>query len=265
MAKKKKKTNKTNKPKKKTKKIELSSLLNRVYTNAVNLETKCKHRCECCKVAMPQLNYCEAVQILKDLWEKNTDNPKAKIDMICKSIEYFFKSDFDKFDMETLIKPCMLLDKNGMCKVYTNRPLSCRMYGLWPEKDYKERVDKFEDAYKDKLKREELPLNTQCPHVKRVDGSVPITTELIETLYKELNDIDDKIGKFTELQMEHKENYRTLHDWILFFFFGEQWLTELTNFLLSAGRDEIEDLLVQVKKQVENAFKDNVPDLKFGD
>ena len=72
-------------PKKKTKKIELSSLLNRVYTNAANMETTCKHKICCCKTAMPQLNYCEGVQILKNLWEKNADNPKAKIDMVCKS------------------------------------------------------------------------------------------------------------------------------------------------------------------------------------
>ena len=40
--------------------------------------------CACCKVAMPQMNYSEFVQLATDLWKKSSN--EKKIDIICKSI-----------------------------------------------------------------------------------------------------------------------------------------------------------------------------------
>lgn len=246
--------------KSKSPKTPLRSKLNQIY-NEINLETTCNCQCECCNIAMPQLNYCEYLQLMNDVWMK--EDTKGKINIIKTSIEYFFRYDFDKWGKESLIKPCMLLTGEGKCKYYKNRPLSCRMYGLWPEDQYNARVDKFEKAYAGLLTRDELPLNKQCPYVKRVDSSVELTTEVIDSLYKKLDDLDAKFQRFSASQIANKENYRTFHDWFLLTFFGEAWLTAMTDFLLKADIETIKDQLIQIKKVVDEKFSKGVPDLQL--
>jgi len=195
---------------------------------------------------MPQMNYSEFSQLLVEIWQNYTQD--EKLNLLCQSIEYFFRNEFEKWGKEIFIKPCMLLDKDNMCKNYESRPLSCRMYGLWPDENYTSRVDKFEKAYEGLLTRDELPLNTQCPYVKRVDESQELTNELIEGIYKQLDQLDKKVGNFTEAQIDNKENYRTLHDWILWTFIGEDNLSALTRFMMGSKKEVIEDQIEQFKK-----------------
>jgi len=243
-----------------TKKIPLATWLNRIYTDTVNLDTTCAGRCECCKTAMPQMNFCEATQLFKEVWDG--ESKSSKIDIICTSIEYFFKHEFEKWGRDILVKPCMLLSEDGRCKYYNSRPLSCRLYGLWPEEDYTARVDKFERAFEGLVTREELPMHTQCPYVKRVDESVELTTEVINGLFAQLDDLDAKIGDFSELQIKEKENYRTFHDWVLLIIYGEEWLSQWTAMIMAAdSREVLEDLLVQVKKVARDHFAKDMPKL----
>ena len=245
---------------KKSKKITpLKEKLNQIY-NTVNLKTTCKGNVECCKTACPQMNYCEFSQLLTEIWDKETKT--SKLDMICKSIEYFFVNEFDKWNKDIFYKPCMLLNDDGKCAYYTNRPLSCRMYGLWPEKTYDARVDKFEKMYEGMMKREELPLNRQCPYVKRVDDSIPLTDEIIDGLYKSLDDLDQKIASFSDLQVERRENYRTFHDWLLLKVFGEEWITGLTQFMIGAKKELIQEQIKAIQDAVVQNFSKNMPKLK---
>ena len=130
-------------PKSKTVKkvLDLKSVLQSIYHDFVNLETTCSHRCECCNVAMPQINYAEFSQIATTLWSDLSKD--EKIGLICTSVEYFFRNEYKKWNKDALIKPYMLLDGNGLCKCYEDRPLNCRLYGLWPKEEYEKRVDKF--------------------------------------------------------------------------------------------------------------------------
>jgi Fe-S-cluster containining protein len=242
----------------KNKKITLEERLNRVY-DSVDLRTTCKRSLTCCMTACPQMNFCEFSSLINEIWR--TSSKSQKIEMICKSVEYFFHNEFEKYQMDTLVKPCMLLSTEGKCSYYTQRPLSCRMYGLWPKDMYKERVDKFEKAYDGLLKREELPLNTQCPNVKRIDNSKPLTREIVEGLYKQLDDIDVKIGQYTDSQIENKENYRTFHDWLLLKVFGEQWLVDLTLFMRAGSRLTIDAMVETLKQAIVNKFSNDMPNL----
>jgi len=247
--------------KSKTPKIPLKSKLAGIY-NEINLQTTCEGKCDCCKVAMPQMNYCEFLQVLNEIWD--TEDTNGKIDIIKTSIEYFFRHDFDKWGKESLVKPCMLLAEDGKCRYYESRPLSCRMYGLWPEADYNTRVDKFEKAYEGLLKRDELPLHTQCPYVKRVDDTVELTTEVIESLFAKLDALDGRMERFSASQIANKENYRTFHDWFLLTFFGENWLTAMTDFILKADIKAMRDQIEQVNIVVDEKFKDGVRDIELG-
>jgi Fe-S-cluster containining protein len=212
---------------------------------------------------MPQMNYSEFCQMLNTIWMKA--DKLEKLDLLCISIEYFFRNEFEKWGKDALVKPCMLLDKDGRCRYYDVRPLSCRMYGLWPEEMYNARVDKFEEAYKGLLTREELPLNKQCPYVERVDSTVEITPEVISHLYSRLDELDKKVGNFTDAQIEQKENYRTFHDWLLWTFLGEDNLVALTRFMLGADRAILEDQIEQFRKTWTEAFSKEAPKMKLVD
>jgi len=244
--------------KSKSKPLPLKARLKRVY-ETVNLNTTCNGLCDCCKVAMPQMNFCEFSQIINEIW--GTTSRTEKIRLISTSVDYFFRNEFEKWGIDTLIKPCMLLSEDGKCMFYDSRPLSCRIYGLWPEESYTERVDKFEKAYDGLLTREEIPLNTQCPHVKLEDDSVELTSELIEELYAQLDGIDKKIGDFTDAQLEQKGNYRTFHDWLLLKVFGEEWLSKLTTFMLAADKETIQAQVEALKDAIAIKFAKDMPDL----
>jgi Fe-S-cluster containining protein len=253
--------NNNNKRDNKKPSIALSEYINGIYENYVNLKTVCSHNCECCKISMPGIHYSEFVNIVTDIW--NTYPDEEKLNLIFTSIEYFFRYDYNKWGMDSLVKPCMLLNKDGLCTIYNKRPLNCRTYGLWPKEDYEKRVDKFAKAYESLgLKREDLPLNTQCPNVKRVDSSIPITTELIESLFSKLDEMDKKIGNFSALQVAQKENYRTFADWLLLKTFGEDFLVKMSQFALAADKPIMEDMIKQLRITAGNAFRNGMIDIK---
>ena len=244
-------------PKRRT---DLRSVLQSIYHDTVNLETTCNHQCECCKVAMPQINYSEFIQIISNVWKRAHEEV---IEVICTSLEYFFRYEYEKWGMATMVKPCMLLDGNNMCSVYEDRPLSCRLYGLWPREMYENRVDKFAKAYERYgLKREDLPLNTQCPYVKRKDDSVALTPEIIQGLYDQLDKLDQTVGSFSNAQIRQKENYRTFHDWLLLKVLGEDWLSLITTFILAADKDMMEDQIAVLKNVIRTNFQDTLPSIE---
>jgi Fe-S-cluster containining protein len=202
---------------------------------------------------MPQMNYSEFVQLATDLWNDSSNDKKT--DIICKSIEYFFRNEYEKWGMDSLIKPCQFVDPVGRCTVYKNRPLSCRAYGLWPQEEYEKRVDKFEEAYKEHgLTRDDLPLAKQCKMIRRADGSTELTMKELDGLFAKLDSLDKSIGEFSSLQIKSKENYRTFHDWLLLKVFGEDWLTMLTTFMMSASKEQMEDQVVQLRLVIEETL-----------
>jgi Fe-S-cluster containining protein len=241
---------------KKNRRKNLGEKLQSIYNSVDLATTGCEIticRCACCRVAMPQMNYSEFVQLATDLWNDSTN--EKKINIICKSIEYFFRNEYEKWGMESLIKPCQFVDKVGRCTVYKNRPLSCRAYGLWPQEEYEKRVDKFEEAYKEHgLTRDDLPLAKQCKMIRRADGSTELTMEELDDLFARLDSLDKKVGDFSNLQIKSKENYRTFHDWLLLKVFGEDWLTMLTTFMMSATKEQMEDQVVQLRKVIEETL-----------
>ena len=240
--------------KKKKARKELKTLLQDVYHQHVNLETTMSCKCICCKVAMPQMNYCEFMQIISDIWTKYGRD--AKIQLIVNSVKYFFYYDFKKFGMKSLIKPCLLLKQDGLCDIYENRPLSCRMFGLWPDEIYNERVERFAKNYEEfGLTKEDLPLFSQCKKVKRVDDSIALDEKMIENLYGMLDNIDASVSSFSNVQIKHKENYRAFHDWLLLKIFGEAWLSSLTDFIMVSEPNVIEDQYVAMEQALNDVFK----------
>jgi len=213
-------------------KKSLKEVLDKIY-NEYNLKTTCPGNCFCCSVACPQMAYSEFLSLIDFIYNKLDKNFRNAI--IKNSIRYFFSN--------SLVKPCSLLvDKRCVC--YEDRPLSCRLYGIIPKEMFEKRVEGF--IKNTGLKKEEIPLNTQCQYVKRVDNSIPLTEKMIEDLYAKINNLDMGVGNFTKQQIKKRYNQRTFHDWMMRFIFGEENLCGLTTFYLAAENKDVVDDFVKI-------------------
>jgi len=206
----------------------LAAELEAVYA-AENLSTVCCRQCTCCRVACPQMKFSEANNIIDTIWNK-WDKADKK-DLLVTSVKYYFS--------DSLIKPCPLLSGNT-CRAYDIRPLNCRLYGLWPEDMWESRVEMFVKSTG--LDRDKIPLNRQCPNVRRADGLPPMTRDQIEKRFRALDAMDAVLG-ISEAKIKSAWNYRTIHDWVLLKFWGEDVLVKWTNVILSSNKENRQDIL----------------------
>jgi Fe-S-cluster containining protein len=207
----------------------LRELLSDVY-NLNDLTTTCCRQCTCCRVACPQMHYSEACQMLDGNVFQNWSR-KDKKELLLTCLKYFFS--------DSLIKPCPMLDGDG-CRVYEDRPLNCRMYGLWPDKTWESRVEGFAKAVD--LPREKLPLNQQCPMVLRVNGGA-LTDKQIDGMFSALEVVDRQIGDLDEDQIDQNWHIRTLHDWILLKFWGEEKLIVMSELKKQSSPEDMPQIL----------------------
>jgi Fe-S-cluster containining protein len=217
--------------------LTLRELLQGVYTTQ-DLSTVCCRQCTCCRVACPQIKYSEATQIIGTVLGEWSKEDKLELLTVC--LRYFFS--------DSLIKPCPLL-KGDVCRTYEDRPLSCRLYGLWPSEVWEKRVEGF--ARTVSLPRDKVPLNTQCGMVRRTNG-IPLTMAEIEPLYQSLDSIDMVVGGLSEEQIKQQWNTRTLHDWMLLKFWGEEKLIIMSEMKSRAKPHEMDEI---IKIVVDDAFK----------
>jgi Fe-S-cluster containining protein len=220
-----------------TKRVTLRELLQGVYTTE-DLSTVCCRQCTCCRVACPQMKYSEATQITGVIF--NDWSKEDKLELLTTCVRYFFS--------DSLIKPCPML-KDDTCRTYEDRPLSCRIYGLWPEKVWSDKVSNFSKVIG--LPEDKLPLNKQCGMVTRANGLPPLTMEQIEPLYTSLDSIDMMAGTLSEEQIIQQWNTRTIHDWILLKFYGEEKLIIMSEMKSKAKPEEIEEIIKIISEAAE--------------
>jgi Fe-S-cluster containining protein len=262
--------------------VTLDVILGRIYSKE-NLATTCLRQCTCCRVACPQMKFCEASDIIDHIWATWSREEKKRV--LVTAVKYYFS--------DSLIKPCPML-VGSECKVYDRRPLNCRLYGLWPSDDWEKRVAGFAEATG--LPREKLPLNTQCPNVKRArqacpdckgvgkmykqeDGSLipdangnivlnltpvncqkcgglgkftppPLTSEQIKAMFDALDNADKVLG-VSELKVSTNWNYRTFHDWVLLKFWGESNLVKWTNLILTTTPEQRQGIIEAFEQQAD--------------
>lgn len=262
--------------------VTLDVILERIYSKE-NLATTCLRQCTCCRVACPQMKFCEASSIIDHIWSTWPREEKKRV--LVTAVKYYFS--------DSLIKPCPML-VGSECKVYDRRPLNCRLYGLWPAEDWDKRVSGFSESTG--LPREKLPLNTQCPNVKRKrqkcpdcngigkmykqeDGSLvpkpngdilinltpidcpkcgglgtfqpsPLTGDQIGAMFQALDHADKVLG-VSELKVSTNWNYRTFHDWVLLKFWGESNLVKWTNLILTTSLEQRQGIIEAFEEQAD--------------
>ena len=216
--------------------VTLETKLQAIY-HSVDLSTTCCRQCTCCRVACPQMKFGEANHIIDKIWNEWSKADKKAL--LVTSVKYFFS--------DSLVKPCPLL-KDGECRIYESRPLNCRLFGLWPEDMWKKRVEGFVQATG--LPADKLPLNTQCSFVRRATVKEPLKEEEIARLFDALDILDSKIG-VDKAKVKSSWNYRTIHDWVLLKFWGENVLVQWTNLLLASEPIERQAIMEAFLEQVE--------------
>lgn len=251
--------------------VPLGTILDRIYKKE-DLSTVCLRQCTCCRVACPQMKYCEASDIIDNIW--STWSKDAKKSLLVTAVRYFFS--------DSLIKPCPMIDGKS-CKIYDKRPLNCRLYGLWPSDSWEERVEMFSKSTG--LPREKLPLNTQCQNVRRKpqkckecdgvggvndlnDGNPdhmrmcdacegngkitppPLTSEQISSLFDDLDKADKVLG-VDDIKISTSWNYRTFHDWVLLKFWGENSLVQWSGLVLNTTAEQRNGIVEAFVDQVD--------------
>jgi Fe-S-cluster containining protein len=88
-------------------------------------------RCAACCFNAPQVYPLEFLNIMLYLW---TLRPSKRERLGRKLIEY------DLLNLVTLKNKCPFL-KIGGCSIYAQRPLQCRLFGLYPQNEYAQMVD----------------------------------------------------------------------------------------------------------------------------
>lgn len=249
--------------------LDLNEVLQGIYDAEGSLETTCCRQSGCCRVACPQMHYSEAILIWNKILSKWTREEKKQF--LIQSVRHFFS--------RSLIKPCPLFGKIGPsqdgCRIYANRPLNCRLYGLLPEDVYAQRVQSL--AEKLGLESTQIPLNKQCQWVRRVNGQM-LTSEAVSRLDNALNVVDeivlqnDVMGRQeigpkgptkdqlrrakTEARSKVRKGwaYRTIADWALYFVFGEDFLSMMTQKLLSMSNEESREMMATCEGVIEKAL-----------
>ena len=122
-------------------KEKLFDKLNKVYSKVPSGD--CEGCGSCCMESVG-INILEFINIFNFL-DKNKELKKKSLERI---IDYYFLEYIKK-------SPCPFKDDNNRCLIYDVRPLNCRLFGHWKEKDYNKNLQKIlyvNKEYKDFMK-----------------------------------------------------------------------------------------------------------------
>lgn len=211
--------------------------------------TTCDHRGICCKAGCPNMRYAEFFAIFEDAVSRMPKERQIEITIGCVR-RYLQRQSIEK------TKPCVLLTEDNMCSVYEQRPLKCRMYGLYPRKTYERFVEDV--ARENGVEKEKVPLCQQCDRVKVKpefmnqfpSGKLPV--QMIKDLESRLQANDLALGVPKEVQ-DQDGAYLTYHDWHLLTVFGEDFMVALSQIRMNASDDEKDAFVAELESRLAGA------------
>lgn len=163
------------------KKIQrLFSHLNDIYseipkTKCLSCPGKEKIEADCCKAFSPPIFLIEFLNIMTII---------SKLDKK-KQDELAYKC-FESYLISDIFKSCPLLE-NDLCLCYQQRPLSCYLFGLYPEDEYSQRLKSV--AAMLELDPNEVPFNKQCTNLE-ICGSKTISQKRSDLMLKKIYNLD---------------------------------------------------------------------------
>lgn len=211
--------------------VSLLGKLNEYYkkipnTKCINCPGKCGVEADCCKSFSPPMLFIEFIAILKTM----ASLPKEKL----KEVHY---NCFASYLNPEQAKPCMLL-KETLCSVYAQRPLACRLFGLYPKKEYEDRLDRVSKELKVSI--DETPFAKQCQNIES-SGTKTVPTETSQKIFENIHELDVQLFEDRAVGKYFVYGTKTYMP------FDAHWL------LLHIGPDELQNL---------TAIKLNLRDLR---
>ncbi|MGB5823367.1 MAG: YkgJ family cysteine cluster protein [Proteocatella sp.] len=178
----------------------LKSELNKIYNKVPAGD--CTGCANCCQESVGA-SFAEAQVIFENIKKM----PQLKRSKLLERIfEYYFEIYQNR-------KKCPFLDENKRCEIYDSRPLNCRLYGHWKEKEYNENYKRLysenkeikkiiNEQYGYKINEDYVLFN--IPYCKNFEGRLLSKHERNE-LYDELIVLDSKLFLKEGFEMAYED------------------------------------------------------------
>lgn len=150
---------------------------------------QCSVTAECCKVFSPPMNLVEFVHIMTNIGELTQEQ---KSNLAVKCVDSFVNPDY--------FKACTLLNDVN-CSVYNERPLACRLFGVYVEAEYEERVRKVSAKIPEYV---DIPFKKQCRNLEYTDGKREIFRGHSDRIFKQIHELDMEF--FSSLSSEQAKD-----------------------------------------------------------
>ena len=177
-----------------------------------------KHGCKgwCCKIQSPHVLYCEFLNAWKFVlkhWEQD-------------EIVALVRAALTNYFADTPTKGCIFFDnETRLCTIHTVRPLSCRVYGITPEEEFKPKYERIKKEYEGHLM---AVVRDQCDKVKTVDGR-EVTTEDTSDWWERSKLAEKKLGIHErDIHDGATGTYHTYHDHLLLQLLGSQLMENIS-------------------------------------
>lgn len=227
--------------------IKLINDLNDLYkkipkTKCINCPGKKGVEADCCKVFSPPMLLIEFVHILKSI-ERNSEEELKDLYYRC----------FESYLNPSHEKRCVLLNDDDQCIVYDARPFSCRMFGLYEEKEWENRLKDI--SIETGLDQKNVPFAKQCDGIQIKKKKVKvknITRGMSNYIYKHIHYLD--INLFPEEWI--KDAAALVMGSYTYLSFDAQYL------LMKAGQEKLESLAIMKTRSRRLKENDEVAFLK---
>lgn len=145
-------------------------------TKCLNCPTKCGVEADCCKVFSPPMFLIEFLGAMEIISEK-TKEEQDELVIQC----------FDSYLDPSHKKKCVLLEET-FCSIYEKRPFACRMFGLYSDFEYNQRLHKYQKELD--IEIDQIPFSKQCRNLE-VDSDLNYVPQLkSDSYFRKIHDLD---------------------------------------------------------------------------
>jgi len=201
--------------------------LNQLYdqlpvTKCLNCPGKCGVEADCCKTFSPPMLLIEFLNSINHI-NSNWDD-EQKNNLLVKCLKSFMNIEKNK--------PCVLLEE-VLCSIYNARPLGCRLFGMYPDKEWEKRLHSI--ASQIKTNTESLPFFKQCKNIEVEGDETEVDTEKSDSIFEEMHKLDIQLFKdrqFGKRMVDQTATYMPFETHYLCYRMGANFIQQLTDMKL---------------------------------
>ncbi|MCK5615495.1 YkgJ family cysteine cluster protein, partial [Candidatus Pacearchaeota archaeon] len=233
---------------------ELKDLYSKIpKTKCLNCPGKKGVEADCCKVFSPPMLLIEFLHILRSIED---DSEEERKDLYYRCFESYLNPSYEK--------RCVLLNDDNQCIVYNTRPFSCRMFGLYEEQEWEDRLKSITEEIKinetsETPDEENVPFAKQCKGIKikkKKEKIKSITKGTSDYIYKHIHYLDinvfpEELAKDAAAVVMGSYTYLPFVAQYLLMQIGQEKLDNLATMKITVRKLEKEDKLKFAKNMGE--------------